>query len=149
MTNQHLAAIESGRVTKSNVIGLRKALNADARRDAGYSVSSVAPKLSGHELRRTIDALTEHHPTVLGELHDSGVKLLRSPRYAKRLASVRSIIESRSIRFDLVRFHWIDALHVVPVYRCISFAGSFTFYNVPWQSGGNGPEIVGPISYAG
>lgn len=142
MTNQHLAAIQSGRVTKSNVIGLRKAINADARRDMRLSVSSVAPKLCGAELAATLDALASNPPTVTGELHDSGLKLLRSPRYRKRLESVRDLIDAPHVRFDLVRFEHIDSLHVVPVYRLVTFGGSFTFRNVPWQSGGDGPEVL-------
>lgn len=142
MTNQHLAAIQAGRVTKTNVIGLRKALNADARDRAGLSLSRVAPKLLGRELWATVDALAEYHPTVTGELHDSGLKLLRSPRYRKRLADVAEIVNAEHSRFDLVRFDWIDSLHSVPVYRLVTFAGSLEFRNVPWQSGGDGPEVL-------
>lgn len=30
----------------------------------------------------------------------------------------------------------------VPVYRVMGASGNFLFRNIPWQSGGNGPEIV-------
>jgi hypothetical protein len=139
--NKHLAAIRSGNVTKTNVIGLRKALNADARRLAGYSVSSVAPKLKGAELAAIIAELEAKEPLVRGSLHESGVRIVTGPRYAKRFDSVRHVVDSLH-GFRLVRFDDVAEVGAVPVYRAIGSAGSFLFRVIAWQSGGDGPELV-------
>lgn len=139
----HLKDIRAGKVTKTNVIGIRKALNADARRAMGLSVSSVAPKLRGRDLAAVERALTLHKPRVTGALHDSGLKLLRSPRYRKRLAGVRDVIDSLE-SFHLVGYDRIGdhGLNSVPLYMARGNGRSFVFRNVPWQSHGNGPEII-------
>src|SRR3954470_14334187 len=79
---RHFNAIADGRVTKSNVIGIRKAINHVERLRAGYSGnrSSVTPDQAAWLER----ALADREPHVVGELHESGLKLLRSPRYRKR-----------------------------------------------------------------
>ncbi len=141
--NKHLKAIMAGEVTKSNVIGLRKAYNANARRERRLSTSRTCPKLSADELDAITIALRERQPTVTGELHESGLKLLQSRRYAKRLGDMSGVEE-----FRLAGFDWIDDLHVCPIYYAIGkddrgFTGHIlTFRNVAWQSGGNGPEIL-------
>jgi hypothetical protein len=139
----HLSDIRSGLVSRTNVIGLRKALNAEARRYQRLSVSSTAPKISGEALAACEHARAEFRPRVSQDLHDSGLKLLRSPRYRKRLAPVADIIAGIE-SFHLVSY---DALgrygdYHVPVYKAVSPAGSFLFRNIPWQSGGDGPEIL-------
>lgn len=139
----HMAAIKSGEVTKSNVIGLRKAINANARREQRLSTSSTCPKLTGEQVEALEAALLKHKPRVVGELHDSGLKLLRSPRYKKRLADVRPIIDSLQ-SFHLVSFDRTGdhGLQSHPVYMARGKAGSFLFRNIPWQSHGNGPEVI-------
>jgi hypothetical protein len=140
----HLADIKAGKVTKTNIIGLRRSLNADWRRVRGYSVSLVAPKLRGPELLQCLKALKKYEPRVVGSLHDSGLARLRAPRYRKRLASVQSVIDSL-VSFHLVSFDPIgrNGENVVPVFRAKGKGGkSFLFRNVPWQSGGDGPEIL-------
>lgn len=140
----HLAAIHSGEVTRTTVIGLRKAINADARRSMGLSVSSVAPKLKGRELNLIEHALREQRPRVVGQLHDTGLKLLRSPRYKKRLARVRDIVDNLT-SFHLVAFDRIGRhdLNCVPVFEARGGEGrAFIFRNIPWQSGGEGPEVL-------
>jgi hypothetical protein len=143
---KHLNAIRSGFVDRSNVIGLRKLINASERKAAGYSVSVTACAVDWHDLDLIEDALADCKPIVTGALHDSGLALLRSPRYAKRLHYQQGFI-ARIHAFRLVRFDRIDAYNrvTVPVYRCEDATGShlFTFRNIPWQSGGNGPEIQG------
>lgn len=130
--NKHLAAIESGMVTKTNVIGIRKALNSEWRVHRGYSPNRI--KLAGEELRETMAALHMVRPRVTGELDESGKRLLRSPRYRKRLESVRAIIDNLD-HFQLVRFDDIGRGHHIPVYRAVSRQGNgFLFRNVPWQS---------------
>lgn len=139
----HLESIKAGTVTKSNVIGIRKAINAMERRAFGASVSSTAPKLTSRDVAAIERALADVEPIVTGELHDSGLKLLRSPRYRKRLESVRDIIENLE-SFRLVAYDRIgrSGTHSVPVYRATGGGRSFLFRNIPWQSGGDGPEIV-------
>jgi hypothetical protein len=136
-TNKHIAAIRAGKVTKTNVIGLRKAFNADARRNGGLSTSITAPNMTREELEQAQDLMKRRQPKVSGALHASGLKLLRSPRYAKIMAAL-----PEATGFRLVRFDRFDDWHVVPVYRATGPRGSFVFRNIPWQSGGKGPEIL-------
>jgi hypothetical protein len=142
--NRHLKAIYAGEVTKSNVIGIRKAINAFERRSECLSVSRTAPRLAGSEIAQIERALADREPLVVGELHDSGIKLLRSGRYAKRLAPVKAIIDHPGLHFRLVAFDRIGArgLHSVPVYRAHCGGASFLFRNIAWQSGGDGPEVL-------
>ena len=139
---RHMAAIEADAITKSNVIGLRKIFNAEARRGAGPSTSRTAPATQEGEEDLLWRALEKEAPRVTGELHATGLKLLRSPRYTRRLAPVAPIIDSLD-HFRLIGFYWLDDLHCVPTYRAVATNGrSFDFRNVPWQSGGDGPELV-------
>lgn len=141
--NAHLESIRAGEVSKTTVIGLRKAINAQARRDRGLSVSMTAPALQGDELAEIERELADREPLVTGELHESGLRLLQGKRYAKQVDSVADLVPAieafRLVRFD--RFGSGD-LHCVPVYRACAPGGNFLFRNIPWQSGGNGPEII-------
>lgn len=143
---KHLDAIRAGAVAKTNVIGLRKLLNASVREATGWSISTTACVVDLDDLDTIVSAIGEHRPRVIGELHESGLAVLRNPRYAKRLQWQRSFI-GRIDHFRLVRFDGIGRRedHYVPVYSVHDAAGShlFTFRNIPWQSGGDGPEIQG------
>ncbi|NJS14064.1 MAG: hypothetical protein HC788_04910 [Sphingopyxis sp.] len=114
---KHLDAIRAGVVDRSNVIGLRKLINASERQAAGYSVSVTACTISGDDLLTIENALATCKPIVTGDLHETGLKLLRSPRYAKRLQWQQTHI-ARIHAFRLVRFDRIGArdLQSVPVY---------------------------------
>jgi hypothetical protein len=143
---KHLAAIEAGEVTKTNVIGIRKAINHVERLRAGWSGnrSSVAP----HEADALEVALAQREPRVLGELHDSGLKLLRSPRWRKRWNERQAGIIERLDHFNLVRFDRIGAnsVQAIPVYRAVATTGqSFLFRNIPWQSAYYAGEQSGPV----
>lgn len=146
----HIADIKAGTVTKTNVIGIRKALNADARRVNHPSMRSCTdPKISHKALGAIIDALATRKPIVTGELHESGLKLLRSKRYAKRLAPVADIIADLE-SFRLIGFddHGSHGQRYAPIYRATGAGKYFDFWNIPWQSGGDGPEILeGPRSH--
>jgi hypothetical protein len=83
----HLQHIQTGQVTKSNVIGIRKALNALSR-PHWASKSATAPKIDWPAMDAILSALDEIQPCVIGDLHDSGLKQLQTKRYAKQLASV-------------------------------------------------------------
>ena len=142
---RHLEAVTSGKITKTNAIGIRKQLNAAWRNDRGYKYNQSTA--TGAQVQALLDALSIHHPTVTGELHNTGLKILRSPRYAKRLKPVSDIIWAEYIRFDLVRFDNIHRGPFAPVYRVCGFNGSFLFRNIAWQSAvayglPTGPEIL-------
>lgn len=140
--DRHMAAIKAGKVDKTNIFGLRKAINRAERLRAGWSVSrgSISPE-QADALELAIEA---HQPTVIGELHETGLRVLRNPRYAKRLAPVANIIGAPDVAFRLTRFDRIGRRgeYAVPVYRVTAKEGSFIFRNIPWQSGGDGPELV-------
>lgn len=148
---KHLAAIKAGRIERTNIIGLRKAFNAYDRSSRGYSVSRTAPAISTVEFDALNEAINKHHPTVTGKLHESGLKVLRNPRYAKRWTPTQQRIIDGACRFDLIRFDWIGPRysHCVPVYRVTSQGcESFAFRNIPWQSAWSlgeedGPRVVG------
>jgi hypothetical protein len=139
---RHMRAICSDNVTRSNIIGLRKALNADWRRRRQYSVSVTAPNVCREEIEQLESAVMERMPRVTGELDESGRKLLRGRRYAKRLAPVADILADLQ-RFHLIGFGEHQPGHYIPVYRAYDSRGRhFTFRNIAWQSGGDGPELL-------
>lgn len=151
----HLAAVEAGSVTKTNVIGIRKLLNGAERRAQGWSVGMTTPLGTRAEAAQILSAIAEHRPRVTGELHDGGLAVLRNHRHAKRLAdfadSIAALDHFRLIGFDALGRH---GAHHVPVYAAwakIPPKGdaldggtyeAFCFRNIPWQSGGDGPEIL-------
>ena len=142
MAHNHTADIESGFVTRTNIIGIRKALNAQWRRNNRYGTGCTAPRISSGALDHMIQTIRYNKPIVTGELHDSGVKLLQSPRYRKRWTPAQAAIIASIAQFQLV--DWFDHARgaFVPVFRVIGTNGeSFNYYNIPWQSGGNGPEL--------
>jgi hypothetical protein len=146
---KHLDAIASGRVTKSNVIGIRKAINHVERLRAGWSGnrSNVTPE----QCDEIEAALERRQPLVIGELHESGLALLRSKRYAKRLANYVDVIGNLKA-FHLVRFDRIgrDGSHAVPVYRATAGGENFFYFrNVPWQTAWTSGEESGPVIVKG
>lgn len=138
---RHLAAVKSGKVTKTNVIGIRKAINSMERGDSPELIDAI------FELEQ---AIAKCEPTVTGELHESGLVVLRNRRYAKRWTDAqRAIIDDLS-SFRLVGFDRIGhrGWQGTPVYRAIAKGGrSFTFRNIPWQTAyyagfEDGPRVV-------
>ena len=134
---KHFAAVEGGTITKTNIIGIRKAINATEK---GWD----CPSASVNEIFRLEELIEAKRPRVTGELHESGIALLRSPRYAKRLEHVAGVIADFD-HFELVEFDRIGprGQYAVPVYAVVDTAGrtGFRFRNIPWQSGGDGPEV--------
>lgn len=133
---KHLAAVKSGAVTKSNVIGIRKAFNEFGRDN--YSRSSTAPQWTLEQVNAMEHALERYKPRVTGKLHETGLTLLRSKRYTKRLALVANII-AEICYFELIRFDPINpdarVCNWVPVYAAVGKSGRrFAFRNIPWQS---------------
>jgi hypothetical protein len=141
----HIDAIRSGSVTKTNVVGLRKMLNNLERSSRGYSVSSRASLMSNDERDLILDHLLPNiRPLVIGELHDSGKRLLKNRRYEKKLSSVYEIILDLK-EFRLVGFDYVGpyGMQVTPVYRAYDSKGkSFPYCCLSWQAGGNGPELM-------
>lgn len=154
---KHLDAIASGTVTKTNIIGIRKAINHVERLRAGWSGnrSSVTPA----EADAMEKALGEVRPVVAGELHESGLKVLRSPRYAKRWKpwqreAIDALDHFRLIRFDRIGRHGEHAVPVYEVWAKIPPKGdaldsgsyqAFSFRNIPWQSAMHMGEESGPV----
>lgn len=147
---KHMAAIMAGTVTKSNVIGIRKAINARWRIDRNYSGSMTAPVWSRPDLNALERTLEAKEPRVDRTLHENGLAILRSPRWRSRFNEKQAGIIERLDCFRLVRFDRIghEGSHCVPVYRAQDVTGqSFLFRNIPWQSavyGGmeSGPTVV-------
>lgn len=140
---RHLAAVNAGTVDKTNVIGMRKAVNA-------IEQERLAPASMVDALFELECAIKERRPTVTGALHDSGLKVLRNPRYAKRWNEREAGIISRLHHFELVRFDRIGnhGRQSVPVYRAVDVVGQgFAFRNIPWQTAyysglDDGPRVV-------
>lgn len=158
---KHLAAITSGKITRSNIIGMRKGFNAWERVSRGYSTSRTNPGFTNPEADELTLAIDKHHPTATGELHDGGLTVLRNPRYAKRWTVEQQIAIDTLDHFTLIRFDWIGSRgeHVVPVYavwaKIPPVAGvdpfppgvtyqAFAFRNIPWQSAWSLGEEDGP-----
>jgi hypothetical protein len=143
---KHLAAIQSGTIDRSNVIGLRKLINASERKYAGWSIGVTASAVDLDSLDAIESAIAEHLPRVTGELVETGIAQLQNKRYARQLANVAEHLQDVA-QFRLARFDRIgrNGVHSVPVYRAYDSTGGylFTFRNIPWQSGGNGPEVIG------
>lgn len=136
---RHIAAIKSGKVDRTTVIGLRKAFNAHKR----AWQTRTDPGMTDEEREAIETALVDHLPIVTGDLHESGMKLLRNPRYRHQLAKAADIIADAQ-GFKLVGFDDNTAHGTyTPVYLVFNSKGeSLSFRCVPWQAGGNGPELV-------
>lgn len=140
---RHSAAIRHT-VTATNIIGIRKALNASERASRGYSTSITAPQWSESEIDAIIRDTARYAPVVSGKLHDSGIATLQKAvkRYKGRFGTLQQAIIADIWHFRLVDWYCENS-HWFPVYRVTARNGLFFDYiNVPWQSGGNGPEIV-------
>lgn len=141
---KHLAAIEAGEITRHNIIGIRKLLNGSARRAAGWSVGMTTPLGTLEQADEILAAIAKHRPRVAGELHAGGLKVLRNPRHSKRLAPYADSIAALD-HFRLVDFEELGSrgCYFSPIYRAETDDGRWiSFRNIPWQSGGNGPEII-------
>ena len=143
---QHLQAIKSGAITRTTVIGIRKAIQADNRARQGWSTSSTAPKLAGDELQAILREVRKRNPLVSMDLVTSGLRVITNRRYKRQLADVASIIPDVEC-FRLVDF-WEENGVATPVYRAETRdRRSFEFYNIAWQSGGKGPVILSGRAY--
>lgn len=142
-------AIHAHEITKSNVIGIRKAINAAERRSRGWSTRNNPAPMTFEEWDALEAALASERPKVTGELHDSGLAVLRNPRYRKRWDDRQKAIIASLSHFWLVGFERIGShnQYATPIYEAWGrnqwgSLDSFKFINIPWQSGGDGPEII-------
>lgn len=139
MALNHLEQIKSGKVTRSNVIGIRKAYNAIEM--GGYR-SITAPKMTSDELSEILTQLDRVRPLCKGELHDMGLKVIRNKRYKNVLPVPGDEVD----HFRLIGFEGFKSGNwkYTPEYSAHDKAGNllFTFVNRSWQSGGNGPELT-------
>jgi hypothetical protein len=91
-----------------------------------------------------LDAIeTGPGPYANEDLLKSGLAVLRNPRNRRNLARVADIVP------DVVSIRLVDYSlqehtrgYFVPIWRAETADGRwFSFRNIPWQSGGNGPEV--------
>lgn len=135
-----------GEVTASNVRGIRTAINKAERGSAGFSVPKYADSADWRgQVWELEGRVGECRPKVVGELHDTGVAVLTNPRYKSRLSAyAEDIAELDHFRLDHFARIGSRGLTATPVYSVHNKAGErlFRFMHIPWQSGGDGPEIV-------
>jgi hypothetical protein len=145
---KHLEAIKSGAITKTNVIGLRKAFNTNARLIRGYSCGVTSPRVTVNDVAEINQAIALNEPRVSRELDASGRKVLQDRRYRKHWTESQARIIATLDHFRFVGFHEIDRAHFVPIYKAIAPGGSFNFIVIPWQTAyafglQSGPQVIG------
>jgi hypothetical protein len=138
----HLKALAEKVVTKTNIIGIRKLLNSTSRMSRGWPVSGN-PQGTPDQADALRILVRQQVPQVEGALVESGKELLRAKRYKKRWTAGQQQMIDNLEGFRLVDFVEIGNAHWCPVYATIGDGEAFKFYNIPWQSGGNGPEVIG------
>jgi hypothetical protein len=136
----HQQAIVAGKVTKTNVIGIRKLLNKTHQEARGWG-KQRSPLGTIEQADNLLSSLRFNCPLVEGELVETGKQLLRDKRYKKRWSSGQQQMIDNLEGFRLVDFVEIGNSHWYPVYATVGDGEAFKFYNVPWQSGGDGPQI--------
>ena len=151
---KYLDAIKRGEVTRGNILGLRKLINASERKARGLPISATSAAVDMDELDTIESAIALHCPLVTGDLHESGLAVLRNPRYKNRLQDYvheADIKNFRLVRFDRIGRSGMNCVPVYQVWAAIPPKGdamdegsylAFNFRNIPWQSGGEGPEIL-------
>ena len=140
----HIAAIRSGSITRTTVIGVRKAITACNKRRDGWGVSRTQADISPAQCDTACDELRRVRPVVCDELHESGLAQLRNRRYRRQLEAVADIIADIQ-SFHLIGFELIGhrGVYATPIYEARdSQCRAFSFINIPWQAGGNGPEVL-------
>jgi len=145
---KHLEAIKSGAITKTNIIGLRKAFNAFDRQVRGWSTGVTSPHVTADDIAEISQAIALNEPRVSRELDASGRKVLQDRRYRKHWTESQARIIATLDHFRFVGFHEIDRAHYVPIYKAIASGGSFNFIVIPWQTAyvmglQSGPQVIG------
>lgn len=136
---RHMASLQSGQISRSNIIGLRKAFNADAQRPYQGRTSS---KINSAHVEAYWQAISDYKPEVTGDWLESGKAQLASKRYRSRWNPRQAAIIADIATIQLVGIDWIDNRHCTFIYRATGRNGdTLTYINTPWQSGGNGPTV--------
>ncbi len=140
---RHLATVKSGTIDRGTVIGIRKLVSSSYRAAHGYGVGGGQAKAPLEDMEAILVAIMEHKPVATGELHDNGLKVLRNPRHRKALAGLEHVL-TYTPTFRLVDYELRGRIgdYFVPIWRAESLLGWFDFISIPWQSGGNGPEVL-------
>ena len=141
---RHLAAIKSGQIDRGTLIGIRKLVSSSTRAAYGYRVGGGQAKAPLEDVESVLAAIMERKPRAVGTLHASGLAVLANKRNRRKLELVADIVP------DVVMFQLVDyelrgraGESFVPIWRASTADGrGFDFLNVPWQSGGDGPEIL-------
>lgn len=145
---RHRAAVCAGKVEKTNIIGIRKAINTMEQSRENSEALTDAIFQPECDIKFRV-------PVVIGALHDSGLKVLRNPRYKKRWDGYEQDVIDNLDHFELIRFDRVGprGRYAVPVYRAVAYVGigcderSFAFRNIPWQTAyfsglDDGPRVV-------
>jgi hypothetical protein len=138
---RHLAQIQTGRIDASTLRGLRKLVSGSLRKADGWSVGGGQAVAPLGDLWKVLDAITLHKPAATGELHDSGLEVMRNKRHRSSLPDFAPDV----CGFVLVNYELQGPrkTYFVPIWRATTADGRyFDFQNIPWQSGGNGPEVL-------
>lgn len=132
--NRHLTAVTNGKISKSNIIGMRKGFNAWWRNSHGYSASMTAPQWTDGDAIALQRAIHRCQPVATGALHDDGLCKLRDRRNASLFNASQRHVISRLECFRLI--DWRDTARgkFQPVWEAIAENGeSFRFISLSWQ----------------
>jgi hypothetical protein len=150
-----LAQLEGATVGESFINGMRRALHTLDRKRNKLSTSITSSGMTKEELDALLDIVYEKHPRIEDAQAAKGIAWLltkwKTPNGKERKHNPYGYREQQVLEnfshFTLVDFHDISRNYCafyVPVYRVHSKDGAtFDYYAAAWQSGGNGPEIVG------
>jgi hypothetical protein len=152
---RHMAQLDTGYYPEGFIQGLRKAMHNRDRKSLGWSTSKSFSGMTSEEIDALLDRISFESPVITPEQAAKGLAWLldkwKTPKGRERKNNPFSSREISVLenfrRFRLVDFYNVSqammALYV-PVYRVEAHDGSsFDYYAAAWQSGGNGPEIIG------
>jgi hypothetical protein len=152
---RHMAQLDTGYYPEGFIQGLRKAMHSRDRKAQGWSTSKAFSGMTSDELDALLERIKAETPVITPEQSAKGLAWLLSKwktptgreRKTNPFTEGQQAILENFRRFRLIGFENISqammALYV-PIYRVESLAGnSFDYYAAAWQSGGNGPEIIG------
>jgi hypothetical protein len=152
---RHMAQLNTGYYPEGFIQGLRKAMHNRDRKAMGWSTSKSFSGMNSEELDQLLERVYSEEPVIMPEQAAKGLAWLldkwKTPTGKERKhnpfgAREINVLENFR-RFRLVDFYDAGNGYMsfyVPVYRVESITGnSFDYYAAAWQSGGNGPTIIG------
>jgi hypothetical protein len=152
---RHMAQLDTGYYPEGFIQGLRRAMHNRDRKSLGWSTSKSFSGMSSDEVDTLTSRISSEKPVITPEQSAKGLAWLMSkwktPRGQERKRNPFNVKQQQVLenfrRFRLIGFEDISGAMMalyVPIYRVESLAGnSFDYYAAAWQSGGNGPEIIG------